>query len=134
MTPTSSRADRLLRWKPHRWDWQEKHRIVWISVEALDASWQKDCCYVAAGGKGGNAFRYQRFGQWLRASNPRRRIQMPVVGFPGDCVGFEDGRHRFAWLRDHGVDALPVMTYLSDVDAIAATFGTSRRLSYVPHS
>jgi hypothetical protein len=29
---TSDREARLLHWRPDRWDWREKHRIVWVSV------------------------------------------------------------------------------------------------------
>ena len=33
---------RTILWKPDRWDWRDKHRIVWVSVAKLDALWRED--------------------------------------------------------------------------------------------
>jgi hypothetical protein len=35
---------------------------------------------------------------------------MPTVALHAGGLCFSNGRHRFAWLRDHGVEALPLAT------------------------
>jgi len=111
-------------WKPPYDFWQDRYAIVWVSVPEFDAAWkhQEPRFYMPAG-------QYGHFGLWLkRSNNPRRRVKMPIVGYPeGGTLGFQDGRHRWAWCRDHGATALPVMVYLSDFDAVTRDFGTSER-------
>jgi hypothetical protein len=128
--------ERRVLWKPKYFNWSDRHRIVWVSVAAFDASWRKDVGYYVAPGAingDGTAWRYARFGRWLQAGNPRRRVNMPVVGYNSTlrCVGFEDGRHRTAWLRDHGAMALPVLVYIDDADIIATELGTAERTCYL---
>jgi hypothetical protein len=122
---------RLILWKPHTWDWRRRYGIVWVSIPKVDASWKEDQGYVPpqAVGSDGLAWRYARFGKWLLSSKQQRRVEMPVVGYSGKpcCIGFEDGRHRFAWLRDHGVAAMPMCVYLDHVDIVAAKFGAAER-------
>ena len=44
--------------------------------------------------------------RWIRK---HRRLRMPHIGLDNlGIVSFTDGRHRFAWMRDHGAKALPV--------------------------
>ena len=142
MTPaTSDRADRLRRlvlWRPDRWNWRDKHRIVWVSVAKLDASWRKEPTLWLPPGAG------SRIGRWLaKQRSPRCRIVMPVIGWCVDVVRdergravvdtggyhvvFENGRHRTAYVRDHGAAALPVLVDASDADVIAAELGTPER-------
>jgi hypothetical protein len=40
-------------------------------------------------------------------------------------IVFENGRHRTAWVRDHGATAMPVLAYYSVTDIIAAELGTT---------
>jgi hypothetical protein len=46
-------------------------------------------------------------------------------------VVFENGRHRTAYLRDHGATAMPVLAYYTVADIIAAELGTSKRCSVI---
>lgn len=127
-------GDHLMRevlWRPSRFDWRDAHRIVWVSIAALDTSWRKDGVFYLPPMLGSEG-RYVRFGSWLRSNHPRRRVKMPVVGWCPDKIGtyhisFEDGRHRTAWLRDHGATALPVLVHHSDYEAIADNVGTAER-------
>jgi hypothetical protein len=84
-----------------------------------------------------------RIGRWLAQQSDRCRIIMPVIGWcpevvrdqRGRAIGetgayhvvFENGRHRTAWVRDHGATALPVLACASNADEIAAELGTLER-------
>jgi hypothetical protein len=105
--------------------------VVWINVMKLDASWRHDATYyVGRGAAGpGNAkpSKYNRFGKWF--SEPHPAVWMPDVGLTDGIVRFSDGRHRFAWLRDHGVRVLPV-TVSPEIEAeMRRRFGTKSRRS-----
>ncbi|TCG08613.1 hypothetical protein BZM27_11155 [Paraburkholderia steynii] len=73
--------------------------VVWVSVNAIDASWQHDKgLYVGPGGKGGTDNRYAFFGEWL-AANLHRPVQVPEIGLSRGEVVFQTGgtdSHGFA--------------------------------------
>ena len=49
---------------------------------------------------------------------------MPTIGLCDDGeVGFTDGRHRFAWLRDRGLESMPVAVSKESLEQITARFG-----------
>jgi hypothetical protein len=53
---------------------------------------------------------------------------MPHLSVREDrSIGFTDGRHRFAWVRDHGAAAIPVTTGPDGAAQLAALFGTHLR-------
>jgi hypothetical protein len=129
---------RTVLWKPDRWDWQDKHRIVWVSVAKLNASWRKEPTLWLPPGSG------KRIGCWLAKQRSQRcRIIMPVIGWVPEVVRdqrgramaetgayhviFENGRHRTAWVRDRGATALPVLVHVTDADVIVAELGTAER-------
>lgn len=112
-------------------DWNEEpDAVVWGSVEKLDQAWMKgDYLYIGNGGSGAIEDRYVRFGQWLfKTTKP---IEMPIVSLNGDGIAFTDGRHRFAWLRDHGVSAIPVQVPPEEATKFKKQFGTSEKSSIV---
>jgi hypothetical protein len=111
-------------------------------VAKLDASWRKDPALWLPPGSG------SRIGRWLAKQRSLRcRIIMPVIGWVpevirdqrGRAIGetgayhvvFENGRHRTAWVRDHGATALPVLVDASDADVIESELGTSDRVCRV---
>jgi hypothetical protein len=105
--------------------------VVWINVALLNASWRNDRDYVGLDGRNGISGRYEKFGTWL-AEHPDP-IWMPEIGFNDDrSVGFTDGRHRFAWLRDRGVKSLPVAIDPGEMPEIKERFGTRSRVSWLP--
>jgi hypothetical protein len=53
---------------------------------------------------------------------------MPVVGMTGNAADFTNGRHRFAWMRDHGVEALPIACEPGEADDLRRRFGTAARV------
>lgn len=104
--------------------------VVWVSVKKLDASWRRDISYYVGRGVtgpgNGRPSRYKRLGEWLTATDV---IWMPHVGLVDAIISFSDGRHRFAWLRDHGVRSLPV-TVSPQIEAeMKRLFGTKSRES-----
>lgn len=101
---------------------------AWIDVARLNASWSKDSCYVGPNGADGIGRRYAAFGEWLAEGNGP--VEMPEVALTvWGYVGFGNGRHRFSWMRDHGVTALPVLIPVEDAEAFEERFGTSQRQS-----
>jgi hypothetical protein len=133
---------RTILWKPDRWYWQDKLRVVWVDVPKLDASWREDAPMWLPPGSGA------RIGRWLaKQTSPRVRVMMPVVGWLPHAIRdergrwladsdrhhivFENGRHRTAYMRDHGATAMPVLAYYAVADIIAAELGTSERRTVV---
>ncbi|MBS0538580.1 MAG: hypothetical protein JSR47_07485 [Proteobacteria bacterium] len=109
--------------------------IVWIDVAKLDAAWSEDSSYylgsdVRTWPSSGMPYRYKRFGEWLAGSCAE--IRMSFAGLDGGWLSFSDGRHRFAWLRDHGVDVLPIEASRATVRKFADRFGTAKRRSFLP--
>ena len=92
---------------PHpSWSDASTDPFVWIEPTKFDTFWRQGDQWVGPGGMpGGQGERYPRAGQWLLAGNPTDMCQIWVND---EGVGFNDGRHGFAWLRDHGVAAIPV--------------------------
>ena len=98
--------------------------VVWIDIGKLDAAWRQDHgFYVGSGGDGGIRTRYPDFGEWLTQGHP---VEMPEVDLGyRDVPAFTNGRHRFAWLRDHGVKTMPVVTSVARADDFKTMFGTN---------
>ena len=102
---------------------------VWVSVARLDASWKKHTStYIGPGGTGpAIGDRYSRFGIYLQSC---KAVWIPLVGLECDGeIGFTDGRHRFAWLRDHGVTSMPINVDPDVAEVIRKRFGTAERVS-----
>ena len=114
-----------IRWTMRR----ETDVALWVDVAKADAIWRAHECYVGPQGAGGNRFRYERFGRWL-LEKPRL-VVMPSVGLCEGLLLFEDGRHRFAWLRDHGLEALPFAVHPDDAEVIEGLLGSPARLSWL---
>ena len=97
-------------------------RMVTVKVGPFNAAWSRDHNYYVGPGGSGAAIgdRYQRFGQWLADHD---HVQAPYVdiGSKGD-IYFSNGRHRYAWLRDHGWTVIP-MSMNDESIANAQKFG-----------
>lgn len=96
-------------------------KIVNVNVAKLDAAWSKDVdFYVGPNGQGGIKSRYPNFGEWLQTADSMEASEV-YVRDNGE-IAFTNGRHRFAWLRDHGVTVMPVAMH-PDAIANAKKFG-----------
>lgn len=101
---------------------------MWCDVLLLDAAWSKGGQYISYGGEDSNQpGKYERVGQWLAGSF---RLWMPHVGLDAEGqICFTDGRHRFAWLRDHGAIAICVTVSEESAPDVERLFGTQVRSS-----
>ncbi|WP_186130644.1 hypothetical protein [Burkholderia gladioli] len=92
--------------------WEEECQpepIVWTDVARFDHAWRSAPDYIGPSGVGSlHAGRYENFGAWLAERIGRVAVWMPHVCLHRGEIVFSDGRHRFAWLRDHGLAALPM--------------------------
>lgn len=116
-------------------DWVPPRRgpgytVVWVDVRKIDASWSRDYVYVGPGGEGGTGRRYAGFGQWLTTRDTPVEMSELGVGAQGWIV-FTNGRHRFSWMRDHGVRALPVLVPEDEAEQITKKYGTPLRKSFM---
>lgn len=104
--------------------------LVWISVVALDLEWRVSDEYVGGGGAGSlHGGRYVKFGQWVAEA---RFVDVPVLCLDECGVpSFTDGRHRFAWLLDHDLRALPIEVPPDQADVFGARFGTAVRIGSI---
>lgn len=102
---------------------------VWISVAKFDASWIKNQAqYIGAGGSGAAiGERYKKFGMWIERGEA---IRIPWVGFKHGEIAFIDGRHRYAWLRDHGVKSIPIDVDPGIAEEVRRQFGTNERACF----
>jgi len=82
-------------------------KLVPLNVLAFDQEFQKEPgFYLGVGGQGGIGTRYTRFGEFLSQHDS---IEAAEVSVHSDGrIGFTNGRHRYAWLRDQGLTSIPV--------------------------
>lgn len=100
---------------------------VWVSVAKLEYAWQRSTNeYVGTGGDNAMPGKYENFGKWIMSA---RHVEMPEVCIVDGYVRFNNGRHRFAWLRDHGMTALQVNVQPTDVTTFETMFGCDDRTS-----
>lgn len=117
---------RTVRWKDQ---WGFGDAVVWLDVAKADAAWKRDADYYIPIGAPENHHRYREFGTWLLRAN--RVVWMPHVTLWRGQLSFTDGRHRFAWIRDHGADAMPVTTDPADAKKLSAKLGSAARITQI---
>ncbi len=94
-------------------------------MQKLDAAWRKfePDDYIE-----GHAIKnpdycncsYCRFGRWQKKGDP---IEMPEVCVQPSTVSFANGRHRFSWMRNHGVKTLPIAVDPEELKYAKLAFG-----------
>lgn len=121
----------LINWiaKPMGQGWEdvEPDATVWVDVARVEAVFSLNRGhYVGMGGIGaGQSGRYENVGSFIQSG---KVVWMPELSLDDDGVlWFTDGRHRFAWVRDHGASALPVGTDPDRAVELAARLGTHLR-------
>ena len=107
---------------------------IWIDVRKLDAllPLASNMIHVGCAGENGVHGKYAGFDEFVRS---HKRISMPWVKIERACKEHPDqdiayisnGRHRFAWMRDHGAQALPVSVLRSEANEVAQLVGTRAR-------
>jgi hypothetical protein len=84
------------------------HEIVYVDSAKFDKYFQKETDFYIGEGGSGNSIgdRYNRFKDFLGEGIP---IEVSQVYISDSFeVGFGNGRHRYAVLRDMGYDKIPV--------------------------
>jgi hypothetical protein len=86
------------------------YKLVGLHVQRFDAAWSRETeLYIGPGGMedSGLAWRYNEFKKWLAEHNHMTVSRVSVID--DGQVGFTDGRHRFAVLRDYGLRIIPAV-------------------------
>lgn len=111
------------------WD-VEPDAIVWVSVAKIEASFATGDQWIGPRGSGcGQPSRYASIGRHFISGYP---MYMPDISLDeAGQVRFTDGRHRFAWVRDHGATALPVATGPEQAEHLRKLFGTTETVCQV---
>ena len=136
--------ERIIKWKKN-WRGPEFTR-VWVDVQKLDAMLSGPFGpfdHVLYAGKNGILGKYAGVDEFVASG--KDALDMPEVGICSAHNGhvdhkiayFRDGRHRFAWMRDHGALALPVAVRIDEARKVAELVGTNARvcrvtMSYIP--
>lgn len=88
-------------------DARSGYRLVTVNTKKFDDAWKGDTgFYLDATGSNRIGNRYTLIGQFLQTA---RSMEAPTTYVDADgYVSFGNGRHRWAYLRDHGVTEIPV--------------------------
>jgi hypothetical protein len=82
-------------------------QLVMVDVAKFDQAFQKDSnFYIGQDGVGGIGKRYAAFGKWIEANNVLAASSVAIA--QDGSVSFNNGRHRYAYLRDHGFTKMPI--------------------------
>lgn len=89
---------------------QPGHRVALVDVRKVDAEWAKDPDFRISPSVRGTNGKLDRAKDFISGLDPDTKFKAPIlgVGSAKDPIGFEDGRHRFAAMRDLGVRHAPV--------------------------
>jgi len=100
-------GDRALPVTMHPVEVREGNVLADINPQEFDRAFKKSSWqYVGPQGEGGIGDRYKRFGEFAQTA-PSMNASNVAIGKNGIPV-FGDGRHRYAYLRDQGVDSIPM--------------------------
>lgn len=77
--------------------------IAYVDPSAVDEAWRADPGFYIPPGAGTG--KYEGAVEYLQGAGP---VEAPSLGVMPDSLGFADGRHRFAAMRDMGLDRIPV--------------------------
>lgn len=82
------------------------YHLVFVGGKFEQRFSENESFYVGGNGAGGIGSRYDRFGEWLTEAE---FLTIPDVSISkSGTIMFGNGRHRYAWMRDHGVSRIPV--------------------------
>jgi hypothetical protein len=122
LEPTITVQDRTIPVTLHPVEARQGNKIEYVNTDKFENAFKKDeTGYI---GKGGNenaiGKRYQGVEEFLKTAPSMRASEVHVR--PNGSVVFGDGRHRYAFLRDQGLDKIPISM---DADSIkyAKKFG-----------
>lgn len=83
------------------------YHLVYVDSDVFDTAFSKSAnFYVGKYGENGIGKRYNQFGDWIKQS-PSMIVSSVDVNKDG-VVMFANGRHRYSYLRDNGINPIPV--------------------------
>ncbi len=101
---------------------RKEHVLVTVDVEALNRAWAtKPELYVGPGGKGGIGSRYADARAFI-AGKPKSMSASEVSLDARGVPVFEDGRHRFAAIRDLGIRTVQVAVAPEDAERMVKLY------------
>ena len=131
--------ERVIQWYRKSASHDPNYVRVWIDVRKLDAMLPlaSTMIYVGFAGENGIMGKYSGVDEFVRKGE--EKVYMPEVKIePADkkhpnqkIVYISNGRHRFAWMRDHGARAIPVAALISEAGEVARLVGTKDRICRV---
>jgi hypothetical protein len=101
--------------------------VVTVDSNKVDADWSRDKDFYIGGPDSKNVIRnrlgsrYDQFGEWFAKGQPVEMSELYISYY--DKPGFVNGRHRFAWMRDHGVVEIPVVVPTEQAEEIKRRYG-----------
>lgn len=99
--------DRDLPVTMHPVEAKKGNEIAHVNPETFDKAFAKTKWqYVGKKGEGGIEGRYEKFANWVKDAESMHASDVAVNKEGG--VTFGDGRHRYAYLRDEGVEKIPM--------------------------
>jgi len=121
-----------IEWATH-WELREisddNDAVVWVDLARADAIWQLDNLYIPAGAPDHRP-KHEKFESWLIKAT--ERVEMAHVAVSeGNSLSFTNGRHRFAWMRDHSAQAVPFTIWKGQARRLAKLVGTSLKVCEV---
>ena len=135
---------RIIKWNERVSRSFDGNRVpVWIDVRKLDAllPLASNMTHVGPAGENGIFGKYAGVDEIVRSQEytaldmPEVEIELACEKHPDqDIVYIINGRHRFAWMRDHGARALPVAVPASEASEVARLIGTEARVCRVSMS
>lgn len=96
-------------------DERSGYRLVNVDIRAIEKMWSKSDFYVGPDGEGGIGKRYANVLKYIQDNSSFEASSVYVK--PDGVVGFENGRHRYAAIRDAGNRTIPVAM---DAESIVA--------------
>ncbi len=96
--------------------------IVWLNTMKINASWSKDRDAYFDRPDHPNVIgqRIPRFGDWLKKGDAIRAPEICLTD-AGE-VFFTNGRHRFFWMKSHGVKRMPFAVPSNQVEEFKRRF------------
>ena len=107
---------------------EESDIVLWISVAKIEKNWRKSSDeYIGPGGSSNaKPGAYDGFARWVQKGYP---VGMPEISYFNGQVEFNNGRHRFAFFRDHGMLAMQVQVDPAVIEIFTRLFSTTERIS-----
>jgi len=86
---------------------KQGNKIAHVNPETFDNAFKKtEWQYVGKNGAGGIKGRYENFANWAKDAKSMYASNASIN--PKGIVTFGDGRHRYAYLRDEGIQKIPM--------------------------